>query len=120
MALRNITKCVQYVHNIHFKFGSGSEDTLAFIKFRDSELERMQIYGMNKGGMLAEIRERWLVIRENDKKRPQDAADGQSAKRACVAPPEAAAQQDNDCVFVKVSTLAERDALGRTNAIVLD
>ena len=76
----------------------------------------MQIYGMNKGDMLAETRERWLVVREN-KKRPQDAADEQSAKRACVAPPEAA---DDDCVFVKVTTLAERDAIGRANAIVLD
>ena len=69
--------------------------------------------------MLAETRERWLVIRENNKKRPQDAADEQSAKRACVAPSEAA-QQDDDCVFVKVTTLAERDAIGRANAIVLD
>ena len=77
----------------------------------------MQIYGMNKGEILAEIRERWLVIRENAKKRPQDAADEQSAKRACLAPPEAA---DDDCVFVKVTTLAERDAIGRANAIVLD
>ena len=33
------------------------------------------------------------------------------------APPEAA---DDDCVFVKVTTLAERDAIGRANAIVLD
>ena len=74
---------------------------------------------MNKGEILAEIRERWLVIRENAKKRPQDAADEQSAKRACVAPPEAAAK-DDDCVFVKVTTLAERDAIGRGNAIVLD
>ena len=80
----------------------------------------MQTYHMNKGEMLAEIRERWLVIRENAKKRPQDAADEQSAKRACVAPPEAAPQQDDDCVFVKVLTLAERDAIGRANAIVLD
>ena len=108
------------MHNIHFKFGSGSDDTLACIKFRDSELERMQIYGMNKGQMLAETRERWLVIRENNKKRPQDAANEQSAKRSCVEPPKAAAQQDNDCVFVKASTLAERDAIGRANAIVLD
>eukprot|EP00966_Prymnesium_polylepis_P008604 198593-Prymnesium_polylepis.1 len=76
----------------------------------------MQIYGMNKGEMLAEIRERWLVM--NNKKRPQDAADEQSAKRACVAPE--AAQQDDDCVFVKVTTLAERDAIGCANAIVLD
>ena len=53
------------------------------------------------------------------KKRPQDAADEQSAKRACVAPSETA-QQDDDCVFVKVTTLAERDAIGRANAIVLD
>ena len=50
----------------------------------------------------------------------RDARYEQSAKRACVAPPEAAAQQDDDCVFVKVSTLAERDAIGRANAIVLD
>ena len=77
----------------------------------------MQTYHMNKGEMLAEIRERWLVIRENAKKRPQDAADEQSAKRACLAPPGAA---DDDCVFVKVTTLAERDAVGRANAIVLD
>ena len=27
---------------------------------------------------------------------------------------------DDDCVFVKVTTLAERDAIGRANAIVLD
>ena len=37
-----------------------------------------------------------------------------------LAPPEPAAQQDDECVFVKVSTLAERDAIGRANAIVLD
>ena len=79
----------------------------------------MQIYGMNRGDMLAETRERWLVIQDNNKKRLQDAADEQSAKRACVAPPEAAAK-DDDCVFVKVTTLAERDAIGRANAIVLD
>ena len=36
-----------------------------------------------------------------------------------IAPLEAAAQ-DDDCVFVKVTTLAERDAVGRANAIVLD
>ena len=47
----------------------------------------------------------------------EDAADERSAKRACVAPPEAA---DDDCVLVKVTTLAERDAIGRANAIVLD
>ena len=80
----------------------------------------MQIYGIGRCETLAEIRERWLVIRDNMKKRPQDAADEQSAKRACVAPPEPAAQQDDECVFVKVSTLAERDAIGRANAIVLD
>ena len=97
--------------------GSDSELALAFTKFRDSELERMQIYGMNKGEMLAEVRERWLVIRENAKKRPQDAADEQSAKRARLALPGAA---DDDCVFVKFTTLAERDAIGRANAIVLD
>ena len=34
-----------------------------------------------------------------------------------LGPPEAA---DDDCVFVKVTTLAERDAIGRANAIVLD
>ena len=44
--------------------------------------------------------------------------DEQPAKRACVAPE--AAQQDGDCVFVKVTTLAERDAIGRAHAIVLD
>ena len=85
----------------------------------------MQIYDMNKGEMLAEIRERWLVIQDNKKKRPQDAAsasDEQPAKRACPAPPEPAAaqQDDSECVFVKVTTLAERDAIGRANAIVLD
>jgi hypothetical protein len=89
-----------------------------FTKFIHSELERMQIYGMDKGEMLAEVRERWLVIQEK-KKRPQDAADEQSAKRSRVAPPETA-HQDDDCVVVKVTTLAERDAIGRANAIVLD
>ena len=96
---------------------ASSPDERAFDKFRDCEYERMQFYGLNKGEILAEIRERWLVLRENAKKRPQDAADEQSAKRACVAPPEAA---DDDCLFVKVTTLAERDAIGRANAIVLD
>ena len=110
----------EFVYSVHYKFGSRSPDERAFDKFRDSELKRMRTYDMNKGEMLAEIRERWLVIRENAKKRPQDAADEQSAKRACVAPPEAAAQQDGDCVFVRVTTLAERDAIGRANAIVLE
>eukprot|EP00966_Prymnesium_polylepis_P091039 2107678-Prymnesium_polylepis.1 len=79
LALPNITKCVQYVDDIQFQVG---EAGWPFTKFRHFELERMQIYDMNKGEMLAEIRERWLVIREN-KKRPQDAADEQLAKRAC-------------------------------------
>ena len=104
----------QYVDNIYYMCGEAGNP---FAKFRDSELERMQIYGMNKGEMLAEIRERWLVM--NNKKRPQDAADEQSAKRSRVAPPETA-HQDDDCVVVKVTTLAERDAIGRANAIVLD
>eukprot|EP00966_Prymnesium_polylepis_P113876 2632092-Prymnesium_polylepis.2 len=111
--VRIIGKRNQYMYNIvHTDLGDYST-------FRDSELERMRLYGMPKGDMLAETRERWLVV-QNNKKRSQDAADEQSAKRSCVAPPEAAAQQDNDCVFVKASTLAERDAIGRANAIVLD
>ena len=85
----------------------------------------MQLYGMCKGEMLAETRERWLDIQANKKKRPQDAAsasDEQPAKRAWRAPPEPAAaqQDDSECVFVKVTTLAERDAIGRANAIILD
>ena len=83
----------------------------------------MQVYGMAKFEMLTEIRERCLAIQDNKKKRPQDAAsasDEQPAKRACLASPPPAAQQDDECVFVKVSTLAERDAIGRANTIVLD
>lgn len=114
-------------HSVHYKLASCSPDERAFDEFRNSEVKRMQSYHMTKGEhesyhptkgeIVAEIRERWLVIRENAKKRPQDAADEQSAKRACLAAPDA---EDDDCVFVKVTTLAEKNAIGRANAIDID
>ncbi len=147
LALPDMTKPTYScsVYSVHYKCASCSPDERAFDEFRNSEFKRMQSYDMTKGEILAEIRERWLVIRKNAalgedvvavkgqelqlgrglhlapmryaKKRPQDAADEQSAKRACLAAPDAA---DDDCVFVKVTTLAERDAIGRASAIVID
>lgn len=65
-----------------------------------------------------DTRQSWLYQYNKGNKRPHSSAsvDELSAKRVSSAE----CQSEDDCVFVKVSTRAERDAVGFANAVILE